>query len=70
MNVAFDGVSCGTGCVNLALPACSCSQGYVWSASSFAPDPGDAWQVVFDDGSLTAAGKAFTYFVRAVRAGP
>lgn len=70
MNVAFDGASCGTGCTNLALPACSCSQGYVWSASSFAPDPGNAWQVVFDDGGLTAAGKVFTYFTRAVRGGP
>ena len=70
MNVAFDGASCGTGCANLALPACSCSQGYVWSATTLAPDPENAWRVVFDYGDLTAAGKAFTYFARAVRAGP
>jgi len=39
----------------------------VWSASSYAPDPTDAWHVYFDDGYSYADDKTLGYAVRLVR---
>jgi len=70
VDAAFQGASCGAACTDVTDPACSCtrSTGH-WSASTYAPNPGNAWFVGFDGGSVSAGSKANFSNVRAVRGG-
>lgn len=56
--------SCTTSCTT-----CSCTRSSYWSASTYAPDPVDAWFVNFSAGLVYANPKASFYYVRAVRGG-
>ena len=65
ISAAFHGPSCGTGCTDMADPACSCTdmQWYYWSSSPFhglpefvpprAPAPPAAWWVEFAEGNTS-----------------
>jgi hypothetical protein len=55
-------------CADVTNPVCSrtFSSNY-WSATNLAGNPGNAWDVNFDDGSVGDSGKSGTSFVRAVR---
>ncbi len=67
---AFHGASCGGGCLDLANPACSCTQSYAYWSSTWVPDfPSWAWYVWFYGGDASQTGKTTYNFVRAVRAG-
>jgi hypothetical protein len=47
----------------------SAGQIFYWSATSYAPDPTNAWLVTFDIGGLGIAGKTFSHNVWCVRGG-
>jgi hypothetical protein len=69
-DIAFHGVSCGAACTDLSDPACSCTRpSSYWSASPFAPTPGNAWVVNFSFGILSLGAATDSYYVRAVRGG-
>ncbi len=70
INVAFHGASCGASCTDITSPACACTQSYYyWSASTFAPNPNDAWFVYFVNGYVYYGSKTYGSYVRAVRGG-
>ncbi len=60
-----------TGCTaNCTVTTCSCTAASVyWSSTSFAGDPGGAWDVFFNFGNVFANGKDNDFHVRAVRGG-
>lgn len=67
---AFNGVSCGTACTDLADPACSCTvASRYWSATTYTVNPTFAWRVNYFDGGVGAIDKTDMLFVRAVRGG-
>ncbi len=70
VNSAFAGASCGAACTDVNNPACSCTQSnFYWSASTYGPNPFNAWIVYFYDGYVNADTKTRYNYVRAVRGG-
>jgi len=70
VNVALQGASCGVACADVNDPACSCTQsGNYWSASTYLPNPVNAWNVYFGDGYVFYFAKTLNSHVRAVRSG-
>lgn len=43
---------------------------YYWSSTTYMPDAPSAWYVQFANGDINYVDKAFTFYVRCVRAGP
>ena len=67
---ALQGASCGSSCVDINDPACSCTApDFYWSASSYSPSPDAAWHVYFADGGVNGSGPPDQFHVRAVRGG-
>jgi hypothetical protein len=68
VNVAFDGASCGTGCADIAAPACSCTadDGLHWTASINPTWSVADFMVWFYNGAVLAQGGGGAH-VRAVR---
>jgi hypothetical protein len=67
-NAAFDATYCGTTCMDLANPACSCTApDPYWTVTLFAPDLQKAWRVDFAQGDVLPNPKWDALRVRAVR---
>jgi hypothetical protein len=61
---------CGSNpCVDPALDAANTHSSTYWSATSDVPNPGTAWDVAFDGGSVDHYNKTNNNYVRAVRGG-
>jgi hypothetical protein len=60
-----------TGCTGgCTVTSCSCTQSnYYWSATSYVPLPGNAWDVGFDTGLVNPNDENSFIYVRAVRGG-
>jgi hypothetical protein len=66
VDAAFN-TSCTASCTVLT---CSCTQSdFYWSATTYQPNPSDAWIVNFVDGNVLDGNKTTNFYVRAVRAG-
>jgi hypothetical protein len=64
----FEAAQCGTTCVSLRNPACSCTAADLhWTAKEFAPDLARAWRVDFGHGDVLPNLKKDKLRVRAVR---
>jgi uncharacterized protein DUF1566 len=71
INVAFHGTGCGAGCTDITSPSCACThdEGH-WTATSYAPDPSNAWLVGFEDGRVGSHERTVKLHVRGVRTAP
>jgi hypothetical protein len=59
-----------TGCTDVTLEACSCTDtSAYWSSSTVRGDVGQAWNLLFDSGGLNARSKTSFRRARAVRGG-
>jgi Protein of unknown function (DUF1566) len=69
----FNTVSCSSGCTldgAGGTTECSCTKsGFYWSATTYIGLPSYAWNVFFDDGSVSGGSKPNLNYVRAVRSG-
>lgn len=67
---AFNGESCGPACTDIADPACSCTDVYIyWSSTTSNNNKPDAWTVEFINGSVIEWMPLVPGGVRAVRGG-
>ncbi|MFT5042766.1 MAG: hypothetical protein ACI8TX_003759 [Hyphomicrobiaceae bacterium] len=67
---AFHRSATCTGCADVTVESCSCTQSsYYWSSSTGQDFAGNAWYVYFGDGFTSAGGKTGGRYVRAVRGG-
>jgi len=64
----FHAPGCGTACLELGDPDCSCTgAGPHWTSTEDETDAGRAWRIDFDDGAVVASNKGDDLRVRAVR---
>ena len=63
-----DGLACERLCGREQAERATQSNNY-WSASTYAPNPDNAWIVNFNDGNLNANNRTNNNYVRAVRGG-
>jgi hypothetical protein len=67
-NAVFNAALCGTTCMDVTNPACSCTAADpYWTTTSFAPDVQKAWRVDFAHGDVLPNSKWDALRVRAVR---
>jgi len=67
---AFHQSATCTGCMDVTMASCSCTaSSFYWASTTYASNPGLAWDVNFDDGDVVNVGKTFSLRVRAVRGG-
>jgi hypothetical protein len=67
-NAAFNAALCGTTCMDVTNPTCSCTAADpYWTTTPFAPDPQKAWRVDFAHSDVLPNPKVDALRVRAVR---
>ena len=69
MDTGVAGCGSGNPCIDQTVFGPTVASSY-WSATTYAPSPGVAWDVGFNDGGVYADFKFLDYYVRAVRSGP